>query len=147
MHAWIFRLQNPIPLPRESSSSTCSQLSLMYPNLLKERKRKGMRCMEMRIRGILFIVKFLEAKKPRVILELKLTVSQKVARKQKASQEIKTPQTMANTMDRPWSALTWYSSVLLSSTGIATEGCPWGVQIHSFRIKYGIKLSKNLQNT
>ena len=65
-----------------------------------------MRCMEMRIRGILFIVKFLEAKKPRVIVELKLTVSQKVARKQKASQEIKTPQTMANTMDRPWSALT-----------------------------------------
>jgi len=61
-----------------------------------------MGCMEMRMRITLFIVKFLEAEKPRIIIELKLPGSRKVVRTQKASWEMKAPQTVANTTDRLW---------------------------------------------
>jgi len=60
-----------------------------------------MGCVEMRMKGTIFIVKFLEAKKLCIIMELKLLGSQKVTRKQKDSWEIKTPRIMANTIDQP----------------------------------------------
>jgi len=35
----------------------------------------------------------------------------------------------------------------LPSTGIVTWGCSWGVKLHSSIVKFGVKWSKNLQNT
>jgi len=59
-----------------------------------------MGCVEISMRGTLFIVKFLEAEKPHIIIELKLPGSRKVVTKQKASREMKIPWIVANTTDR-----------------------------------------------
>ena len=60
-----------------------------------------------------FIAKLLEAE-PRELMESKLTGSRKAARKQKVSEEIGPPRTVAFIMEGPWSALARHSSILLS---------------------------------
>jgi len=61
----------------------------------------GMGCVEMRLRSTLFTVNFLVVEQPCIIMELKLPKNRKVARKLKVSWEMKTPQTIGTTTDRP----------------------------------------------
>ena len=69
------------------------------------------------MRGTLFLVKFPEAKKPRVIMELKLPGCRNAMRKQKALGEMRTPQTVGTTTEGQWSALARHYFVLSSFHG------------------------------
>ena len=72
-----------------------------------------------------FIAKLLEAKQPRIIMELKLSGSCTDARKQTASGERGSPQIVGTTTDHLWLALAQHSSVLSSFHGHDNRGHLW----------------------